>query len=69
MTGPSWQRAFLAVSTLVGEPLEVAVAVLGADGVNDAAGDLASTSRPERAAAVARVVAGVVAEIERARLA
>jgi hypothetical protein len=37
--------------------------------VDDAAGDLASTSRPERAAAVARVVAGVVAEIERARLA
>jgi hypothetical protein len=68
MTG-TWQRTFLAVSTLVGEPLEVAVAALGEDGAGDVAGDLASPSRPERAAAVARVVAGVVAEMERARLA
>jgi hypothetical protein len=65
----SWQKAFLAVSTLLGEPLDVAIAALEDGGASPPPGDLVSPSRPVRAAAVARVVAALVGELERARLA
>jgi hypothetical protein len=64
-----WQSAFLATSTLLGEPPDVAASALGNEVGPDAAGLLGSASRPVRAAAVARVVAGILAEFERARLA
>jgi hypothetical protein len=64
-----WQPAFLAVSSLLGEPRDVAVSALGDAGAREMAGPLGSTSRQVRAAAVARTVAGLLAELERARLA
>ncbi|MGD0523990.1 MAG: hypothetical protein ABSE49_02535 [Polyangiaceae bacterium] len=63
-----WQPAFLAVSTLLREPPEVAAAALGDAGAGALAGPLGDASRPVRAAAVARIVAGLLAELERARL-
>jgi hypothetical protein len=63
-----WHPAFLAFSVLLGEPLEAAAEALGDAGAIARAG-LAASSRGERAAAVARVVAGLVAELERSRLA
>jgi hypothetical protein len=64
-----WQPAFLAVSTLLGEPHDVAASALGDAGAGALAGPLGSTSRQVRAAAVARTVAGLLADLERARLA
>lgn len=64
-----WQPAFLAVSTLLGEPLDVAASALGDGGARELGGPLGSTSRQVRAAAVARLVASLLAELERARLA
>jgi hypothetical protein len=64
-----WQPAFLAVSTLLGEPLDVATSALADGGARELAGPLGSRSRQVRAAAVARTVAGLLAELERARLA
>lgn len=64
-----WQPAFLAVSTLLGEPLDVAASALGSEGGREMAERLASASRQVRAAAVARTVAGLLAELEQARLA
>jgi hypothetical protein len=64
-----WQAAFLAVSTLLGEPQDVATAALGEAGARGLAGGPGATSRQARAAAVARTVAGLLAELERARLA
>jgi hypothetical protein len=64
-----WQAAFLAVSTLLGEPQEVAAAALGEAGIREPAGAPGATSRQARAAAAARMVAGLLAELERARLA
>jgi len=64
-----WQPAFLAVSTLLGEPPEVTAAALGGAGAAVLGGPLGSTSRPVRAAAVARAVAALLAELELARLA
>jgi len=60
-----WQPAFLAVSTLLGEPLDVAASALGETGGRTMAGPLGSASRQVRAAAVARTVAGLVLELER----
>jgi hypothetical protein len=73
----SWQQAFLVVSALLGEPADVAAAAL-----DDASGQnvdpavaathatwLASLSRAARADALARAVATLVAEIERASFA
>jgi hypothetical protein len=68
-TDTEWQPAFLAVSTLLGEPADVAASALGDAGARELAGSLGSTSRQVRAAAVARVVASLLAELERARLA
>jgi hypothetical protein len=63
-----WQPAFLAVSTLLGEPLDVAASALGEGAARELAGPLGSSSRPARAAAVARTVARLLAELQRARL-
>jgi hypothetical protein len=63
-----WPPAFLAVSTLLGEPHEIAAAALGDAGASALAGPHGSASRQVRAAAVARTVAGLLAELERARL-
>ncbi|HEY3819115.1 MAG TPA: hypothetical protein VGL81_18225 [Polyangiaceae bacterium] len=64
-----WRGAFLAVSSLLGEGQDVAAAALGDAAARELAGPLGSTSRQVRAAAVARTVAGLLAELERARLA
>jgi hypothetical protein len=64
-----WQPAFLAVSTLLGESLEVAASALDDSGARAMAGPMGSKSRQGRAAAVARTVAGLLADLERARLA
>jgi hypothetical protein len=65
----SWQQSFLAMSTLLGEPLDIAAKALGNGMAEARHGELASPSRPARAAAVARVVAGLLAELERASVA
>jgi hypothetical protein len=67
--GEAWQPAFLAFSTLLGERLDVAASALGDGGAREMAGPMGSSSRQMRAAAVARTVAGLLAELERARLA
>lgn len=64
-----WEAAFLAVSALLGEPLDVAASALRDGGARALAGPLGSASRQVRAAAVARTVAGLIAELESARLA
>ena len=64
-----WQTAFLAVSTILGEPQDVAAAALGEAAARELAGGPGATSRQARAAAVARTVAGLLAELEQARLA
>ena len=64
-----WQAAFLAVSTLLGEPQDLAAAALGEAGGRELAGGPGGASRQARAAVVARTVAGLLAELERARLA
>jgi hypothetical protein len=67
--GIGWQKAFVAVSALLGEPSGA-----GALGETDAAqtsellGALASPSREVRARAIARVITAVVADVERPRL-
>jgi hypothetical protein len=67
-----WWSAFLAVSSLLGEPGDVARAALGEAGSPQSlalSNALGSPSREVRARAVARVVAGLVAELEQSRLA
>jgi hypothetical protein len=62
-----WPSAFLAVSALVGEPLDASIDVLGAAATADSsalASALRSTSREARARAMARVVTAVVAELD-----
>jgi hypothetical protein len=68
--GMGWQRAFVAVSTLLGEPS--AAATLGDADAAQAAEllrALATSSREVRARTVARVITTVVADVERTRLA
>jgi hypothetical protein len=65
----SWQEAFLAVSTLLGEPHEIAAASLDDDPPGGRDSDLTSPSRPVRAAAAARAAILLVAELGRARFA
>jgi hypothetical protein len=62
-----WQLAFLAVSSLLGEPLDVAASALDDSGAPE--GPLGSTSRQVRAAAVARAATSLLAELQRATLA
>jgi hypothetical protein len=65
-----WEPAFLAVSALLGEPVDVASAALDEAAARAAlAGPFGSPSRSVRAAAVARVVAALVAELDGATLA
>jgi hypothetical protein len=65
----TWQEAFLAMSTLLGEPLEMATASVGDIPPGSPDGDLMSPSRPVRAAAAARAAVLLVADLERARFA
>lgn len=68
-----WQRAFLAVSTVLGEPSEAVDTALGDGAEGDRiallAGGLRAASREVRARAVAAVLAQVAAEIEEGALA
>lgn len=69
---PDWSSAFLAVSFLLGEPNDAAEAALGDRGSAQAAAlarVLRSSPREVRAQAVARVAAGLLANLEKARLA
>jgi hypothetical protein len=69
---PDWPSAFLAFSVLLGEPWEAAVATLGDATTPQSArlsGVLASSSRAQRAHAIARVATAVMVEIDRGRLA
>jgi hypothetical protein len=71
---PSWQQAFLAVSAVLGEPLDDALASLGGAGVirpEDEAfvSGLRSASREVRARCIAQGVAAVASAIDAARLA
>jgi hypothetical protein len=69
---PDWSSAFLAVSFLLGEPNDASEAALGDEGSAQAvtlAKVLRSSSREARAQAVARVAAGLLVDIEKARLA
>ncbi len=62
MSTGDWHSAFLAVSALLGEPLDVAVDGAGHAGALQAAqlvGELRSPSRQVRATAIARVLAEV----------
>jgi hypothetical protein len=68
----SWQPAFVAVSLLIGEPLDSVDAALG--GAPDLAGArlrdrVVSGSREARAQAIARVASEVAVAIESLRLA
>ncbi len=71
MLARMWERAFLATSVAVGEPLEAALAALGEGGVKQAAAlaaALGNPSREVRARGMAKELAVVVAELERAEL-
>ena len=66
-----WEPAFLAVSSAVGEPLELASRALGDDGprrAEDLLRGLAARSRDARAKALARVLSQVAAAIDAMRL-
>jgi hypothetical protein len=66
-----WESAFVAVATLLGEPLAAVEAALG-DRVSRAGETLAGVRSPERAdraRAMAKVVAAVATELESIRLA
>ena len=71
MSAPlDWQSAFLAVSVLLGEPLDVAQAALAGGetaGARETARELASSSKATRARAVARVTAAILASLDAAR--
>lgn len=69
---PDWSSTFLAVSSLLGEPVDVVEASLGeaASPQSRALSKvLRSSSRAVRAQAVARIVTNLVAELELSRLA
>jgi hypothetical protein len=65
-----WQPAFLAVSVLVGEPLEAALGAIGGEGASQATGailrDLRSTSKQMRVRAIARVATAIVTGFDEA---
>jgi hypothetical protein len=71
MSSEDWDSAFLAVSAILGEPLEASLAALGparsarAEGL---AAVLRSSPRDVRAAAIARVVARVAIDLDAMRL-
>jgi len=68
--GLGWEPTFLAVSTLLGEPLDVAASALDEGRAAQLlAGPFGASSRLSRATAVARTVTALVTELERSRLA
>lgn len=66
-----WESAFLAVSAVLGEPLEESVRALGDEGAARAAamlGGLRSESREQRARAIASGVSEVAVALDAMRL-
>jgi len=63
-----WQRAFIAVSALVGEPLDEALLVLGGGEQEALLPGLRAPSRATRAVAIARVASEVAMAVDRLRL-
>jgi len=64
------ERAFLAVSTVLGEPREAVDAALGDDGAAwSRVPELQASSREARARAVAEILAELTAEVDEAVLA
>jgi len=65
-----WQPAFLAVSMLVGEPLEAALGAIGDDEASRATGEilreLRSASQQVRVRAMARVATAIVTGFDEA---
>ena len=71
MPTQSWQEAFLAMSAVLGEPLEATLDALPGDGARHApelGRALRASSREERARAIARALAEVVIGLEQMRL-
>jgi hypothetical protein len=72
MSTRDWEASFLAVSALLGEPLEASIAAVGdvttAAG-RDVARGLRSTSREARARAIARAVSQAALDVDAARMA
>jgi hypothetical protein len=67
VTSPEqWQPAFLAVSMLVGEPLQVALAAIGVDGSHSMLRELGSPSQQTRMRAMARAAAAIVTGFDQA---
>jgi hypothetical protein len=68
---PVWQEAFVAVSAVLGEPLEVSLSALGdvePTALDALVGGLRSSSRSVRAEAMARAATEVARDLERMRL-
>jgi hypothetical protein len=63
-----WQPAFIAVSALVGEPLDATLLALGGNEQEKLLQGLRAPSRETRAVAIARVAAEVVMALDRLRL-
>jgi hypothetical protein len=70
MSGRRWQEAFLATAAILGEPLDRSLEAIdgGAACSPDLLADLRSASREVRARALARVLAGVAADLDQASL-
>ena len=70
MSSPDdWQPAFLAVSMLVGEPLQVALGAIGGEGshaTGEILRELGSSSQQTRVRAMARVAAAIVTGFDEA---
>jgi hypothetical protein len=67
MSARNWDRAFLAVGALLGEPLEPWVAALGGAPTPEAKelmGALRSSSRDRRALAIARVLSEAARDVD-----
>ncbi len=68
----TWERAFAAVSALLGEPADAIAAALGESGAGRAADvlrGLRAPSREARARAIARSVFELAVDLERLKLA
>jgi hypothetical protein len=68
----SWQVGFAAISALIGERADDVVAAMGGEAAARGAAQwvlaLGSQSRQERARAIARAIAPLVADLENARI-
>lgn len=70
MTGNGWRDGFVAVSAVLGEPLELTLAAVGEAEVSPALlAGLRSPSKESRARALARTLTTVVVQVEALRLA